>query len=331
MTKKIPRTSHEIAAINDFVARHYFLPLSSKITVIPSISNHCVLCLEKEPLVVGVNRTFEALYNSWKAFIPIPSVYSFLLYGSYFVEVKKSIYVFSINTIYFFILNQVPDCEAVEAPGAKLLHWLDENLGRIAEQKGKVLIFGHVPPIQPFYKPKCLEKFLGLLQKYHQIIHSQFYGHLHTDEFNVQLDSKNEPFGVAFMCPSLRPSHNPGFRLYEYEPLIENDGILLKDYSQFILNLTSKATPPSMLKRNFSKFAECIARPKVRKQDVIGSRFPSFSLEYSFLSTYSLNSMKSTEINTLRKQIESEQEPMASLYKRYKTTSTFQIQYKSLV
>ena len=45
---------------------------------------------------------------------------------------------------------------------------------------------------------------------------SQFYGHTHTDEFQLFYDDKNFPVNVAYVAPSVTPyySLNPSYRLY---------------------------------------------------------------------------------------------------------------------
>ena len=44
----------------------------------------------------------------------------------------------------------------------------------------------------------------------------QFYGHTHTDEFQIFYDDNNYPVNVAYVAPSVTPYHglNPSYRLY---------------------------------------------------------------------------------------------------------------------
>ena len=44
----------------------------------------------------------------------------------------------------------------------------------------------------------------------------QFYGHTHTDEFQIFYDDHHCPVHVAYVAPSVTPYHglNPSYRLY---------------------------------------------------------------------------------------------------------------------
>ena len=304
---KLPLNFEESESINEFVLKKYLFPLSSMAMIIPSIGKNDVLVSPNNCLEIGPNRTLESLYKLWKSFIPIPSVYSFLVLGSYFVEVKRNIFVFSINTIFLAKSNPVADCTFKKSPGIKLLRWMDDNFFKIAQINGRIFLSGHIPPLKSTYRPGCLKAYLGLVKKYSTFIHGQFYGHEHSDEFDVQsskyvnefskyssilknIPYREVPFGVAFINPSLKPTNNPAFRLYHYNPTVKNGKPLLTDYDQYVLKL----------------------KEANRKKNI------TFEIEYSFRESYKLKSISVSEIYSLQMKILRNEDDFGVIYNKRK-------------
>ena len=235
------------------------------------------------------------LNNVWKAFIPIPNVYSFLVHGSYVVEVDKGLIVFSINTLYFSKDNPIAFCEFSESAGAKLLAWLNENLYHIAEVSRNAFLTRHIPPLAKNYKKQCLRVSLKMIEKYKSVIQGQFYGHDNTDDFAIEYGSRS-PIGVALMSPAVATSMNPAFLVYQYD---ETSNMSIKsfvtDYTQYILNLK-----------------EANSQPKV-----------TFVPEYSLKKTYHMKSLRLSDWIKLNEEIQKDKNNFQKLHKKFKYTSSF--------
>lgn len=287
---KIPRTPQEILTCNKFVMQRYFTPLSSKMIIIPSIGNNDIITSKKNGMVeleIGPNHALENLYSLWKSFVPIPSVYSFLVYGSFVVKVRKNWHVFSLNTLYFWQRNAIEDCNATLSPGSKLLRWMDSEMSKIATSGGKILLTGHVPPLPEHYKEHCLAKYLELVKKYSFAIEGQLFGHLHCDEWFVQ-QNRTKPFCALFVNSSVRPHYNPSFRIFEYD---EAEGKLM-DYSQYIFPIQ---TP--------------------------NKKLAFWEFEYSFTKAYNVTSLSLEQVQKAYKNVSNQLE-YSQKYQKYKKIST---------
>ncbi|XP_051892009.1 acid sphingomyelinase-like phosphodiesterase 3b [Pristis pectinata] len=118
---------------------------------------------------------------------------------------------------------------------ANQFQWLEEILSKAMTAKEKVYIIGHVPP--GFFEKRRKvfwfhqhfnERYIKIVQKYHNVIAGQFFGHHHTDSFRMFYSHSGSPIGVMFIAPGISPwkttlpgvengANNPGIRLFQYD------------------------------------------------------------------------------------------------------------------
>ncbi|KAI8819829.1 Metallo-dependent phosphatase-like protein [Fimicolochytrium jonesii] len=172
----------------------------TKTTVIPSIGNWDVSPHNMLPEPKYASDAFANLYSVWRPLLEsglseseVNSTKQTFLSGGYFDRVigqvngEITVRAISLNTLYFFAENTaVDDCEITENTGAVVqLSWLEEKLTHARQQNEKVVIIGHVPPIDhndnPLYKPNCLRLFLQTIGDHAEVVLSQFYGHINKD------------------------------------------------------------------------------------------------------------------------------------------------------
>lgn len=328
-----PRRPQEVIETNDVLFKRYLYKFANKVALIPSIGNNDVLYGDEAGLDLGPNKTYEALYNLWKSLIPIPSVYSFLVYGSFVVQPKKDLYVVSINTLLFYQRNSATDCTYSRSAGTKLLQWLALQLHSIEGAGGKAILAGHIPPLCDTYKLDCFKGFLKVLKRFQNTIIAQIFGHTHTDEFFVQTtqsasecatsqqkihlaQSKNahneqeiganvteeSALGLVLVSPALRTALNPAFRVFDYE---EVDSIVVTPKRSEVRNFRIK---------NFTQYIANLTSINAAKKVV-------FFKEYDAASSYGVKACNATEFLSLKKRLVTDSN-LKDRYEKYKYASS---------
>jgi len=120
-------------------------------------------------------------------------------------------------------------------PADELL-WLVFEL-QLAEFKGeKVHLLGHIPPGHVDCVRVWSANFHAIISRYADTVTGQFYGHTHTDSFQLfyQQTKDGMACNVAYIAPAVTPYHgvNPSYRIYSVSP----DGEVT-DHETYFLNL----------------------------------------------------------------------------------------------
>ncbi|KAL1777081.1 acid sphingomyelinase-like phosphodiesterase 3b [Sigmodon hispidus] len=134
--------------------------------------------------------------------------------------------------------------------------WLGDVLSNASRDGEMVYIIGHVPPgffektqDKAWFRDSFNEEYLKVVQKHHQVIAGQFFGHHHTDSFRMFYDDAGAPISVMFLTPGVTPwkttlpgvvngANNPGIRVFEYDRVTLN----LQDMVTYFLNLSQANT-----------------------------------------------------------------------------------------
>lgn len=187
---------------------------------------------------IGSNSSpdLESLANIWMKDFSDDQFKTFKTGGFFSVWAVEKFKIISLNTLYFSKNNFLAEnCKSGSSPGFIQLEWIASELKDAQEKGGKVLLAGHIPPLEIFYHENCLEGLIDLINTYSDIISFQTYGHIHIDDFFILKHTKI-PISVALVSPSLSPVFNPSYRIYEVDV---NDGSLI-DYHQFYSPLNAK-------------------------------------------------------------------------------------------
>ncbi|CAH2221798.1 acid sphingomyelinase-like phosphodiesterase 3b [Pelobates cultripes] len=143
------------------------------------------------------------------------------------------------------------DTANMDDPGDQL-KWLEDELTSASQQLKKVYLVGHVPPGyfekkrgKPWFRENFNKRYVEIIQKHHNVIQGQFFGHHHTDSFRMFYSNSGNPISTMFIAPGVSPwkttlpgvdngANNPGIRLFEYD----RNSLQVLDMVTYYLNLT---------------------------------------------------------------------------------------------
>ncbi|RIB23918.1 Metallo-dependent phosphatase-like protein [Gigaspora rosea] len=232
----------------------------SKIKFMPSLGNNDEF--EHNKLPKGPNDLFSNLSQIW-APLNLNLTTHFLNGGYYRQDIHNKFSVLNLNSMYFYKKNKLlEDCNITDSAGTLQLEWLERELKNARQEKRMVYISQHVPPVddanEELYSPACFYKYVQLIGKYSDVICGHFTGHTDKDTLAfVTADEEKDKYSIFALnethilstiatnnvvltltnAPSVKPTHNPAIRLYEYSTTYRNFGVL-KDYIQYFVNLT---------------------------------------------------------------------------------------------
>ncbi|XP_026883006.2 acid sphingomyelinase-like phosphodiesterase 3b [Electrophorus electricus] len=205
----------------------------------------------KSQLPPEQNLIYEQIQKLWESWLDPPSRETFKR-GGYYTEKllnQTGFRVLVLNTNLYYDQNKVT--ENLKDP-ADQFTWADQVLTEAAKAKEKVYIIGHVPPgffekkrHKPWFKAEFNKHYVDLVQKHHDIIIGQFFGHHHTDSFRMFYSTSGSPISAMFVTPGVTPwkttlpgvadgANNPGIRVFEYD----SKTLLVKDVVTYYLNLS---------------------------------------------------------------------------------------------
>jgi sphingomyelin phosphodiesterase len=142
----------------------------------------------------------------------------------------------------------------MESDHANQMKWLEETFKDAEEKNEKIVILGHIKPGAgsrwPEFKLVHYEK---LMQKYHDRVIGQFYGHSHADDFAFMMSQDNKILHTMFVGGVVVPSpKNPTVRLYKYDA----DNFKLLDYEDFYIPLSEANRDGKIVWKSLYKFTE---------------------------------------------------------------------------
>lgn len=223
-----------------------FLKYFPKTPVFPSVGNHESAPVNSfpPPFETG-NRSISWLYNAlflnWMNWLPNSTASDITRGGFYTFLVRPGFRIVSLNTNYCHTGNLWLFLNTTD-PAAEL-SWLIDVLQNAETNKEKVHIIGHIPT----GAPECLKvwswNYYRIINRYESIIAAQFFGHTHTDRFEIYYDMYTgfkRPLSVGYTAPSLTTytNLNPGYRVYEIDGFYNGSTWTVLDHSTFIMNLT---------------------------------------------------------------------------------------------
>ena len=262
--------------------------------IYPALGNHESYPVNSFPpdYVTGYNQInwlYDTLAKSWSPWLTDEAINTVKTSGFYTILVKPGLRLVSLNMNYcnnqnyWMLLNP-------EDPNGEL-HWLVDTLYQ-AENNGELVhIIGHIPPN---VGGDCLtvwrNNFYNIVVRFQGIVRGQFFGHTHSDQFEIIYSNSSfkKPVSVVYISPSITTftNLNPGYRVYDMDSQSWN----VLDHHTFILNLTKANQPKAQ---------------------------PVWEYEYSARSAYNLTSLSPDSWDQLYKS-----------WLHGGSTSTFQAYYK---
>jgi sphingomyelin phosphodiesterase len=212
-----------LKVITDFFKTY----LPNKI-VYPALGNHESAPVDSFPplTITGPNSNQwlrDALAEYWSNWLPSDTIATIKKGGYYTTLIRKGLRLISLNMNYcnnnnwWLLINSTDPAQQLE--------WLVDVL-QTAEDKGeKVHIIGHIHP-----GGSCLKtwswQYYKVINRYESTVINQFFGHAHTDFFEMFYDEKDNdrPTNIAFVGPSVTTytGLNPGFRIYTLDGDYDN-------------------------------------------------------------------------------------------------------------
>ena len=213
--------------------------------VFPALGNHEEYIADQyDPYNMTREYSFlKEMGDIFKVWLGEDEYQQFIKNGYYTTKFKNTnlriivINCFLCDILNFYLIKNPTD------PGQQF-EWMERIL-RQAEKSGEyIFIVGHIPPGDSTYMSECSKRYNALVDRFSSIIRGQFYGHTHYDEFRLITEyfNKTNIAGVILTAPSLTSYSykNPSFRVYD----IDSETKILKDYSQYRLNLTEANLTP---------------------------------------------------------------------------------------
>lgn len=235
------------------------------ITILPTFGNHemipvdsfspsNLLSIAKDDSPVWLYKKLDSFWSRW---LPAKTVDTITKDGFYSASIRKGLKVISLNTNFCHTKNFWLYINSTD-PGNQL-QWLIHELQISELIHEKVHIIGHIPPGADDCMKVWSKNYNRILRRYSKTITGQFFGHTHTNEFEMFYDTSNDhmqnqakqsdisssqpagpnwiPISVGHIGPSITTfvDLNPSFRIYNVDP---NAGFAPVDFETFFMNLT---------------------------------------------------------------------------------------------
>lgn len=241
---------------------------SSQVALYPTLGNH--ECFPVNVFNMGDEQwVTKYISDLWGCRMDSEAVASLFATGSYSVlHPGTNLRVISLNTNAcnnqnWWLFQNVTD------PGGLIL-WLQGELQK-AESNGElVYIIGHIAPGMGTCLDEWAYHYAGLVDRYEHTIRGQFFGHSHSDQFQLSRGVvSGESIGVQWVAPSLTTytDINPSYRVVEADA----DTKEVLTYYQYRLDLPTANLHPTLT--------------------------PEWVFAYEFLSEYSLPNANATTMD----------------------------------
>lgn len=213
--------------------------------VYPSLGNHESSPVNSfpPPYITGENAIgwlYTALADTWKHWLPQDALDSVRRGAYYSVLVHPGLRVISLNMNYCNSQNWWMLLNTTDPTGE--LQWLIAELQKSEDAGEKVHILGHIPPGYTDCLKSWSWNYYRIVNRYQNTITGQFFGHTHTDEFEVFYDTATfkTPVDVAFIAPSVTTFSglNMGYRFYTVDGVYNGSSYEVLDHETYYANLT---------------------------------------------------------------------------------------------
>ncbi|KAJ9055932.1 hypothetical protein DSO57_1038225 [Entomophthora muscae] len=226
------------------ISKHF----SSGFKIYPAIGNHEAVPVNQFPVMDEFGADSYFLYKfmakEWARWLPSQATSSVRRAGYYSINHSKNLKIITLNNNMCYTLNFYLLINPHDSDPNGMLHWLVSEL-QDAETRGmRAYIVSHVPPGGTDCYKHWSDQFYRIIQRYHQVIAGQFYGHTHFDEFQLfysdSVKTKDTAISMAYLAPSITTfgGLNPGFRIYK----VDGNSYDVMDFTQYYTNLDLKDT-----------------------------------------------------------------------------------------
>ncbi|KAJ5176348.1 uncharacterized protein N7482_002225 [Penicillium canariense] len=184
---------------------------------------------------------YEALAANWMTLTGMESVQKATEYGSYSaIHPNSKLRIISYNSIFYYKYNFFSYEEPMESDPNGQFTWLIEEMQAAEDAGQRVWLISHIPSGNVDHLRDHSHYFDQIVQRYETTIAGLFYGHTHTDEFQIAYSNYSHrnwdtATAMGYVAPSMTPTSGPpSFRVYDIDP--ETFGVM--DFTQYIANIS---------------------------------------------------------------------------------------------
>ena len=212
--------------------------------VLPSVGNHESFPCNNYPTssVSGYDNPgwlYQTLGEYFAPWLSESALEVFKMDGFYSIDINNELRIIAINSNmclnYNFFLNL-----GWEDPASELT-WLAEELLAAEIAGKKVHIISHVPTGSSGCLGAWSREFSKIVNRFEGTVRAQFYGHTHSDEFQIFYDpaDSSRATGISFITPSVTPrgNQNPAYRIYTMDAGYEGASYRMLDHETYVFNL----------------------------------------------------------------------------------------------
>ncbi|CAK8680915.1 unnamed protein product [Clavelina lepadiformis] len=214
--------------------------------IFPAVGNHDSFPSNNfPPKEVKVEPEFEVgwlydgLVKAWSNWLPEDALQTVRSGGYYTTLVQPGFRIVSLNTNFCYTDNWWIWLDSKDPAG--MLTWFVRVLTSAEENGELVHVIGHVPPGR---EPDCLrtwsENYYRIIERFHDVISAQFFGHTHYDEVQVFYNrATRKPISVSYSVPSVTPysGMKPAYRFYDIEGFHPHTDWSVVNHQTYVLDL----------------------------------------------------------------------------------------------
>lgn len=200
------------------------------------------------PSTYNPQWAYDTLTTAWLTLTSNnPAISTAKEYGSYSALHKNTkLRIISYNSIFYYKYNFFSYEEPMAFDPDGQLAWLISELSAAESASERVWLISHIPSGNADHFRDHSHYFDQIVQRYEATIAGLFFGHTHTDEFQVSYSdyehrSWDTATAMGYVAPSMTPTSGPpSFRVYEVDPVT----FAVLDFTQFIANISDSETEP---------------------------------------------------------------------------------------
>ncbi|XP_063702884.1 sphingomyelin phosphodiesterase-like [Culicoides brevitarsis] len=185
---------------------------------------------------LSTNWLFNYISEAWLHWLPNSTLSTIKKGGFYTTLIKPKLRVIALNNNDCYIYNWW----TLYSTDAQLeqLQWFHDTLFEAEKNNEKVHVLAHIYPGEGSCFVVWSREYKRIIERFHETIRAQFYGHSHYDEFNIFYENQNpqKPINVGWNGGSLTPFNdiNPNYLIYNVSKISFD----VLDYESWSYNLT---------------------------------------------------------------------------------------------
>ncbi|KAI0221359.1 hypothetical protein L0F63_002569 [Massospora cicadina] len=210
--------------------------------IYPTIGNHESVPLNQfpfKPMSPNGFYLYKFMAEQWSGWLGPDQLKRVSDVGYYSVNHSDRLKILVLNNNLFYTYNYYALLDPTNPDPNGMFSWMISELQGAEAAGQRVYIASHIPPGSTDFYQHWSDSYHRIIERYAHLLSAQFYGHLHTDEFEVFYagDRKTEASAIntAYLAPSMSTMNgiNPSFRVYT----VDAASYEVVDYVQYYADL----------------------------------------------------------------------------------------------